>query len=55
MTFKEFLKQKKGIDTSPRQILSGASKVDPMDFMDEYYDEYIEYLSKVKDGCGPKE
>ncbi|MDP2682350.1 MAG: hypothetical protein Q8P28_06025 [Deltaproteobacteria bacterium] len=46
MTFKEFLKQKKGIDTS---------NVDPMDFMDEYYDEYTEYLSNVKDGCGPQE
>ena len=46
MTFKEFLKQKKGIDTS---------RVDPMDFMDEYYDEYTEYLASVKDGCGPQE
>ena len=46
MTFKEFLKQKKGIDTS---------RVDPMDFMDEYYDEYTEYLASLKDGCNPKE
>ena len=46
MTFKEFLKQKKEVDTT---------KVNPMDFMDEYYDEYIEYLAKVKDGCNPKD
>ena len=46
MTFKEFLRQKKDIDTT---------KVDPMDFMDEYYDEYTEYLAKGKDGCSPKE
>ncbi|MBI5894343.1 MAG: hypothetical protein HZB79_12010 [Deltaproteobacteria bacterium] len=42
MTFKEFLKQKKNIDTD---------KVNPMDFMDEYYDEYRQFLSGVKDGC----
>ena len=46
MTFIEFLKQQKGIDTS---------KADPMELMDEYYEEYREYLSKVKDGCSSKE
>lgn len=45
MTFKEFLKQKKGIDTTA---------IDTMEFMDEYYDEYTAYLSNVKDGCSPK-
>lgn len=45
MTFAEFLKTKKGIDTS---------KTDPMELMDEYYDEYREYLSKTKDGCAPQ-
>ncbi|MBI3399258.1 MAG: hypothetical protein HY265_05800 [Deltaproteobacteria bacterium] len=45
MTFKEYLKQKKGIDTS---------KVDPLDFVEEYYDEYIEYLVNIKDGCSSK-
>ena len=46
MTFIEFLKQQKGIDTS---------NADPMEPMNEYYEEYREYLSKVKDGCSSKE
>jgi len=46
MTFKDYLKLKKGIDTD---------KIDPMDLMDDYYDEYKEYLLKTKDGCSPKE
>lgn len=46
MTFIDYLKLKKGVDTD---------KVDPMDLMDEYYDEYKEYLLKTKDGCSPKE
>ncbi len=46
MTFLEYIKLKKGID---------VSKADPTDLMDEYYDEYREYLANIKDGCGPKE
>lgn len=46
MTFKEFLKIKKGIDTTDRNVF---------EFMDDYYDEYMAYLRGVKDGCGPKE
>ncbi len=43
MTFLEYLRVKKGIDTADREMDS---------LMDEYYDEYIEYLRGVKDGCG---
>lgn len=42
MTFKEFLKQKKNIDTD---------NIDPMELMDDYYDEYKLFLTGVKDGC----
>lgn len=42
MTFIEYLKIKKGIDTEGKNAF---------DFMDEYYDEYMEYLRGVKDGC----
>lgn len=44
MTFKEFLKVKKGLDTEGRNVF---------EFMDEYYDEYMEFLRGVKDGCSP--
>ncbi len=44
MTFAEFLKIKKSIDPEGK---------DMMDLMDEYYDEYQDYLKGVKDGCGP--
>jgi len=43
MTFKEFLKIKKGIETDDRNVF---------EFMDDYYDEYMMYLRGVKDGCG---
>lgn len=44
MTFNEYLKVKKGIDPESRDL---------MDLMDEYYDEYQDFLMGVKDGCGP--
>jgi hypothetical protein len=43
MTFNEFLKIKKQIDTE------GA---DLAELMDEHYDEYTAYLLTIKDGCG---
>lgn len=46
MTFLEYLKQKKGIDTDKAEL---------MELMDEYYEEYREYLAQIKDGCRPKE
>lgn len=46
MTFKEFLKIKKGIDTDSKNVF---------EFMDDYYDEYQDFLRGIKDGCGPKE
>lgn len=46
MTFKEFLKIKKGLDTEGKNVF---------EFMDDYYDEYMDFLKGVKDGCGPKE
>ena len=45
MTFLEFLKIKKGIDTDGKQMF---------EFMYDYYDEYLLYLRGVKEGCGPK-
>ena len=44
MTFTEYLKTKKGID---------PEEGDMMELMDDYYDEYQEFLLGVKDGCGP--
>ena len=44
MTFTEYLKVKKGID---------PDELEMADLMDEHYDDYTEYLSKLKDGCGP--
>ncbi len=38
----EYLKVKKGIDTAGKQ---------PFEFMDDYYDEYMDYLRGTKDGC----
>ncbi len=46
MTFLEYLRVKKGLDTD---------SMDFNDLMDEYYEEYVEYLQGVKDGCGPKQ
>jgi len=43
MTFTEFLKVKKGIDPEGKNLA---------DLMDDYYEEYQEYLMGVKDGCG---
>ncbi len=45
MTFLEYLRVKKGLDTEKRDF---------GELMDRYYDEYIEYLQGVKDGCGPE-
>lgn len=46
MTFTQYIKIKKGIDPEEKDL---------SDLMDEYYDEYMEYLKGVKDGCGPDE
>lgn len=46
MTFIQYLKIKKGINTDEKDL---------MDLMDEYYDEYLQFLKGVKDGCGPKD
>jgi hypothetical protein len=43
MTFIEYLKHKKNID---------AMGADMTELMDEYYEEYREFLLKFKDGCG---
>ncbi len=43
MTFTEFVKTKKGIDTDGNDI---------SELMARYYDEYAAYLKTVKDGCG---
>lgn len=43
MTFLEYLKLKKGIETDGKNVF---------EFMDEYYDEYLAFLRGVKDGCG---
>lgn len=45
MTFLEYLRIKKGIDTEGKSMF---------EYMDDYYDEYLMYLRGVKDGCGPK-
>ena len=45
MSFLEWLKIKKGIDTTDKNVF---------DFMDEYYDEYMLFLKGTKDGCSPK-
>jgi len=42
MTFKEFLKTKKSIDTEGKNVF---------EFMDDHYDEYMDYLKNLKDGC----
>ena len=42
MTFHEFLKVKKGIDPKGKNLA---------ELMDEYYDEYIEFMRGKKDGC----
>ncbi|MFZ3072194.1 MAG: hypothetical protein WA162_03005 [Thermodesulfobacteriota bacterium] len=41
MTFTEFLKRKKGVDSE------GA---DLNELMEKYYDEYTEFMRKLKDG-----
>ena len=46
MTFNEYLKVKKEIDPAQRDL---------SDLTEEYYDEYLEYLRGVKEGCGPDE
>lgn len=46
MTFTQYLKVKKGVDPEGKDL---------DDLMDEYYDEYTEYLLGLKDGCGPKD
>jgi len=45
MSFLDWLKVKKGIDTEGKTIA---------DFMDDYYDEYLIFLKGTKDGCSPK-
>lgn len=46
MTFLQYLQIKKKIDTEGKDL---------MDLTDEYYDEYMDFLKGVKDGCSPKE
>jgi hypothetical protein len=43
VTFTEFLRIKKGIDSDGKDI---------SEFTAVYYDEYVEYLKGLKDGCG---
>lgn len=45
MTFNQYLKVKLGIDPESAEL---------DELMDEHYDEYMEYLKGVKDGCGPE-
>lgn len=45
MTFKEWLKQKKGIDADEKNLF---------EYMDDYYDDYLAYMRGTKDGCAPK-
>lgn len=45
MTFNEFLKVKKGIDPAEFEL---------DELMENYYDEYTDFLSALKDGCGPE-
>ncbi|MBI5598371.1 MAG: hypothetical protein HY890_01380 [Deltaproteobacteria bacterium] len=42
MTFTEFLKQKKGIDPQGGNLA---------ELMDEYYEEYQDFMRGKKDGC----
>ncbi len=44
MTFTQYLKAKKDVDPDSREM---------SDLMDEYYDDYMEFLRGLKDGCGP--
>ncbi len=44
MTFMQFLKIKKEIDPEGKDL---------DDLMDDYYEEYQDFLKGVKDGCGP--
>lgn len=46
MTFAQYLKIKKNIDPDGK---------DMMELTDDYYDEYLEFMRGVKDGCGPKD
>ncbi len=43
MTFMEFLKVKKDIDPEGKNLA---------DLMDDYYEEYQEFLMGIKEGCG---
>ena len=45
MTFNQYLKVKKGLNPEGKDLT---------ELMDEYYDEYQEYLNGLKDGCGPE-
>ncbi len=43
MTFMEFLKVKKKIEPEGKNLA---------DLMDDYYEEYQEFLMGIKEGCG---
>ncbi len=43
MTFTEFLKVKKEIDPEGKNLA---------DLMDDYYEEYQDFLMSIKEGCG---
>lgn len=45
MTFTQYLKTKKEIDPEGKDLA---------ELMDEYYDEYQDFLMGVKDGCSPE-
>jgi len=46
MTFLQYLQIKKKIDTKDKDL---------MDLTDEYYDEYMDFLKGMKDGCSQKD
>jgi hypothetical protein len=46
MTFTEYLSSKKGIQADGKDLNA---------LMDEYFDEYQDFLRGVKDVCGPKD
>jgi hypothetical protein len=43
VTFLEFLKTRKKIDITEKDL---------QELMEEHYEEYREFLMKIKDGCG---
>lgn len=48
MTFMQYLKIKKGVDTEGKDLM------DLMEEYEEYYEEYMQHLRGIKDGCSTK-